>query len=228
MLFLDKGNVAVFIFGVFEDVKMDKQYLQHLIDTLTKKDNLKLCREEAISFHKSHTVSECFDAAMDLYTSEHYQIQDVAVFLFGYIAANRADALSFLKDTVSINPSWKVQEVLAMAFDAFCKANGYEKSVPIMREWISNDNANTRRAVTEGLRIWTSRPFFKDYPEKAIELIASLKNDESEYVRKSVGNSLRDISKKFPDLIETELLNWDLSSKRILQVYRLAGKLVFE
>jgi len=41
-----------------------------------------------------------------------------------------------------------------------------------------------------------------------------------------VGTALRDISKKFPDLIKAELLNWDLSSKRVLQVYRLAGKLV--
>jgi 3-methyladenine DNA glycosylase AlkC len=207
---------------------MDRQYLQHLIDTLTDKDNLKLCREEAISFHKSHTVNECFDMAVELYASEHFQIQDVAVFLLGYIAVEKADALSFLKDIVSIHPSWKVQEVLAMAFDAFCKAHGYKESIPIMHEWICNDNANTRRAVTEGLRIWTSRPFFKDNPEKAIELIASLKDDESEYVRKSVGNSLRDISKKFPDLVKAELLKWDLSSKRVSQVYRLAGKLVLE
>ena len=207
---------------------MDKNYYQYLTDTLTDKDNLKLCREEALSFYKSHIVSECFDTALELYASEHFQIQDVAVFLFGYIAAERADALSFLKGTVSVNPSWKVQEVLAMAFDAFCKANGYEKSISVMREWMSSDNANTRRAVTEGLRIWTSRPYFKDYPEKAIELIASLNDDESEYVRKSIGNSLRDISKKFPNLVKAELQTWDLSSKRVLQVYRLAGKLVFE
>jgi 3-methyladenine DNA glycosylase AlkC len=207
---------------------MDKQYLQHLIDTLTEKDNLKLCREEAISFHKKHAVSECFDTAMALYASEYFQIQNVAIFLCGYIAAERADALSFLKDTVSIHPSWKVQEVLAMAFDAFCKANGYKESVSIMWEWVNSDNANTRRAVTEGLRIWTSRPFFKDYPQKAIELISSLKDDESEYVRKSVGNSLRDISKKFPDLVKAELCNWDLSSKHVSQVYRLAGKLIFQ
>jgi len=207
---------------------MDNQYLQHLIDNLTDKDNLKLVREEAVSFHKSHTVSECFDMALELYQSDYFQIQNVGVFLCGFIATERADALSLLKDTVSIHPSWKVQEVLAMAFDAFCKANGYKESVPIMREWMDSNNANTRRAVTEGLRIWTSRPYFKDNPEKAIELIASLKDDESEYVRKSVGNSLRDISKKFPDLIKAELLSWDLSSKRIMQIYKLAGKLVFE
>jgi len=185
-----------------------------------------LLREEAISFRKNHSVSECFDTALELYQSSYFQIQTIGVFLCGYIATKRADALSFLKDTVSIHPNWKVQEVLAMAFDAFCKENGYKESVPIMREWISCNNANTRRAVTEGLRIWTSRPYFKDYPEKAIELITLLKADESEYVRKSVGNSLRDISKKHPELVKAELSNWNISSKRVTQVYKLAGKLV--
>ena len=207
---------------------MDNQYLQRLVDTLTDKDNLKVVREEAMSYHKGHSTSECFDTALELYQSKHFQIQEVGVFLCGYIAAERGDALSFLKGTVSIHPSWKVQEVLAMAFDAFCKVNGYEKSIPIMLEWISDDNANTRRAVTEGLRIWTRRPYFKDYPEKAIELIASLKADESEYVRKSVGNSLRDISKQFPELIKAELLEWDTSSRQVMQVYKLAGKLIFK
>ena len=65
------------------------------------------------------------------------------------------------------------------------------------------------------LRIWTSRPYFKDNPNEAIRRIASLKEDTSEYVRKSVGNALRDISKKFPELIEAELNNWNLESKEI-------------
>ena len=207
---------------------MDNQYLKHLIDTLTDKDNLELIRKEAISFCKNYTTSECYDMALELYQSEFFQVQKVGVFLCGFIAAEKMDALSFLKDTVSIHSNWKVQEVLAMAFDSFCKTNGYEKSVPIMQEWMNSSNANVRRAVTEGLRIWTNRPYFKDYPEKAIELIASLKNDESEYVRKSVGNSLRDISKKHPDLVKTELLGWDISSRKIMQFYKLASKLVVE
>ena len=65
------------------------------------------------------------------------------------------------------------------------------------------------------LRIWTSRPYFKDNPNEAIRRIASLKEDTSDYVRKSVGNALRDISKKFPELIEAELNNWHLESKEI-------------
>ena len=51
--------------------------------------------------------------------------------------------------------------------------------------------ANVRRAVSEGLRVWMSRSFFKDNPKVAIQLLSALKSDSSEYVRKSVGNALR-------------------------------------
>ena len=115
---------------------------------------------------------------------------------------------------------------MAKAFDDFCKKIGYEKALPTIDEWLKNNNPNTRRAVTEGLRIWTSRPYFKENPNEAIERIAGLKEDVSEYVRKSVGNALRDISKKFPELIKIELDCWKLESKEIKQVYKLASKLI--
>ena len=38
--------------------------------------------------------------------------------------------------------------------------------------------------------------------EEAIQRLAALKEDPSEYVRKSMGNALRDISKKSPDFIQ--------------------------
>ena len=62
--------------------------------------------------------------------------------------------------------------------------------------------------------------------EEFIQRLAALKADPSEYVRKSVGNALRDISKKFPDFICKELESWSLDSKEIKQVYHLASKLI--
>ena len=55
--------------------------------------------------------------------------------------------------------------------------------------------------------------------EEAIQLLVALKKDSSVYVRKSVGNALRDISKKFPDFIRKEVETWSLDSKEIKQVY---------
>lgn len=131
------------------------------------------------------------------------------VFLFGYLS-EQADILAFMRDEVSKDDNQRVQEVLAKAFDEFCKKIGYEKALPIIDEWLKNNNPNTRRAVTEGLRIQTSIPYFKENLNEAIERIANLKEDISEYVRKSVGNVLRDISKKFPELIKIELGSWKL------------------
>ena len=62
--------------------------------------------------------------------------------------------------------------------------------------------------------------------EEFIQRLDALKADPSEYVRKSVGNALRDISKKFPDFIRKELESWSLDSKEIKQVYHLASKLI--
>ena len=59
-----------------------------------------------------------------------------------------------------------------------------------------------------------------------ISRLAALKEDSSEYVRKSVGNALRDISKKFPDFIRKEVETWSLDSKEIKQVYHLVSKLI--
>ena len=60
----------------------------------------------------------------------------------------------------------------------------------------------------------------------AIALISKHKGNESEYLRKSVGNALKDISKKHAELIRQEVKLWDLSNPRILFSYKLASKLL--
>lgn len=60
----------------------------------------------------------------------------------------------------------------------------------------------------------------------AIALISKHKGNESEYLRKSVGNALKDISKKHAELIRQEVKLWDLSNPRILFTYKLASKLL--
>ena len=60
------------------------------------------------------------------------------------------------------------------------------------------------------------------------KLLSDLKADNSEYVRKSAGNALRDISKKFPTLIKEEISTWDVSDKKVAQVYKLAYRYIAE
>ena len=200
------------------------EYMKYLEELIPEKDSLKLVKNEAEKYYKSHSADDCFDMGMKLYESDNFQIQEVGVLLLGYSAHGNAPAIDFLKNTVSRHSSWKVQEILAMAFDNHCKIIGYEAALPLIEEWLNSDCANVRRAVSEGLRIWTGRPYFKDNPQAAIQLLSAHKEDNSEYVRKSIGNALKDISKKYPQMIAEELKSWDLSSGEIKQVYKLAGK----
>ena len=179
----------------------------------------------ALADYQSNGTEYIKEVAFLAYQSDTYQVRMYGVFLFGFLSEQK-DILVFMRDEVSKDDNWRIQEVLAKAFDEFCHKTGYEKALPIIDEWLADNNPNTRRAVIEGLRIWTSRPYFKDKPNEAIRRIVLLKEDSSEYVRKSVGNALRDISKKFPELIRAELNNWKLDSKEINQVYKLASKFI--
>ena len=205
---------------------MDK-YISNLEKEFSLIENgFKEEEKRAFAEYKSNDNEYNKKLAFLAYKSNVYQVRMYGVFLFGYLSADEK-ILIFMRDEVSKDDNWRVQEVLAKAFDEFCKKNGYENSLSIIDEWLESGNPNTRRAVTEGLRIWTSRPYFKENPNEAIRRIASLKEDMSDYVRKSVGNALRDISKKFPELIEAELNSWELASKEINQVYKLASKFIY-
>ena len=203
-----------------------KEYIANLEKEFSLIENgFKEEEKRALTDYKSNDDEHIKKLAFLAYKSHTYQVRMYSVFLFGYLS-EQDDVLTFMRDEVSKDDNWRVQEVLAKAFDEFCKKIGYEKALPVIDEWLKNNNPNTRRAVTEGLRIWTSRPYFKDNPNEAIRRIAALKEDSSEYIRKSVGNALRDISKKFPELIKMELSSWKLESRETKQVYKLASRLV--
>ena len=201
-----------------------KKYIEQLEKDFSPIQNgFKEEERRALQDYQNYKQEEVEQLAHLTYQSEVYQVRMYGVFLFCYLS-QKEEILAFMREEVSKDDNWRVQEVLAKAFDEYCKKVGYEKALSVIDEWLTHPYPNTRRAVTEGLRIWTSRPYFKEHPYEAIRRIAALKEDESEYVRKSVGNALRDISKKYPELIEAELAKWKLDGKTIKQVYSLASK----
>ena len=203
-----------------------KSYILKLEKELSLIENgFKEQEKRALADYKAKGAEYCKELAYLAYSSNVYQVRMYAVFLFGYLSDSE-EILAFMRDEVSKDENWRVQEVLAKAFDEFCKKVGYEQALFAIDNWLKNGNENAKRAVTEGLRIWTNRPYFKDNPDEAIRRLSSLKEYESEYLRKSVGNALKDISKKFPNLVKAELDSWDLSSKESLQTYKIASKFI--
>lgn len=181
-------------------------------------------KQAAQNIVADHDPLNSFLFAKDLFTSDKYQVRMVAVFVMGYVAHEMKEALPYLRQAVSLDESWQVQEILAQAFNQYCQDIGYEQAMPDITNWLADANPNTKRAVTEGLRIWNRRDYFKQHPEVAITLLSQWKNHESEYLRKSVGNALRDISRTEKTLVEREVATWNLSDQKISFTCRLASR----
>jgi 3-methyladenine DNA glycosylase AlkC len=147
---------------------------------------------------------------MEWYEHASWEERYFAVSVLGRLASADERALPFMFKRCGQDPAWQVNEALAMAFDDYCAVIGYENALPAIREWLSATSPNLRRAVSEGLRPWTSakRAYFARNPLVALELLGTLRDDPSRYVQESVGNALRDISRKHPALVLDALRTW--------------------
>lgn len=81
-----------------------------------------------------------------------------------------------------------------------------------LREWRGDGHEAVRRLVSEGTRPllpWATRvAALIERPERGLDLIAPLRTDLSETVRRSVANHLNDVAKLAPELVTTALATW--------------------
>jgi len=79
-------------------------------------------------------------------------------------------------------------------------------------KWAKSENTHVRRLASEGCRPllpWGLRiqQFVKD-PKPVLPILETLKNDPTEYVRRSVANNINDIAKNQPDLVAQIAAKW--------------------
>lgn len=88
----------------------------------------------------------------------------------------------------------------------------YEQALEQLLSWTSHQNEHVRRLASEG-----SRPRLPwgiqlknviDDPNLTFQILDNLKDDSSEYVRKSVANHLNDYSKDHPDWLVKKIAPW--------------------
>jgi 3-methyladenine DNA glycosylase AlkC len=81
-----------------------------------------------------------------------------------------------------------------------------------LQQWTRDPDPHVRRLVSEGTRPrlpWAPRlPAFIADPTPVVELLELLRDDPSEYVRRSVANNLNDISKDHPHLVVSLAGSW--------------------
>lgn len=87
-----------------------------------------------------------------------------------------------------------------------------DRAMVHFKKWAQDTNSNIRRLASEGSRPrlpWGQKlSMFVEDPTEVISLLESLKDDSSEYVRRSVANNLNDIAKDHPDLVAEIAARW--------------------
>lgn len=89
----------------------------------------------------------------------------------------------------------------------------YEKEmIARMLKWSKHENHKVRRLASEGSRPrlpWAMAiPALKKDPTPILPILENLKNDPSEWVRRSVANSLNDIAKDHPGIVIRMAQQW--------------------
>lgn len=81
-----------------------------------------------------------------------------------------------------------------------------------LARWVSDENAHVRRLISEGTRPrlpWAGRlPAIQADPSLVLPLLERLKDDPSEYVRRSVANHLNDVAKDHPKHVLAVAKRW--------------------
>jgi 3-methyladenine DNA glycosylase AlkC len=92
-----------------------------------------------------------------------------------------------------------------------------EQMMKQMEKWSSHESHKVRRLASEGSRSrlpWAMAvPGLKKDPSPILPILENLKNDPSEWVRKSVANNLNDISKDHPEIVIAIANRWRGLSK---------------
>lgn len=102
-----------------------------------------------------------------------------------------------------------------------------EITLMVLKTWLKHDNYHVRRLISEGTRPrlpWGVRlPLFIEQPDRVMPLLSALKDDEQEYVRRSVANHLNDIAKDHPELVIATAKAW-LAEKSLASLTAIQKK----
>jgi 3-methyladenine DNA glycosylase AlkC len=120
--------------------------------------------------------------------------------------------LEWLCFTGALEGAWP-RELSATILHNLVIRHGVAAVLPLVREWIKDENPAVRRLVTEAFRprgvMLAHINDLKEDPSPLKTLLAPLLDDPSDYVQKSVANNLNDISKDNPEIILEWTKEWN-------------------
>ncbi len=146
------------------------------------------------------------------------------VFVPDFVGRYGADDFDFSLDVLRDVTQFSTSEFAVREF----LRRDFERTRRTMIKWSQHDNHHVRRLASEGLRPrlpWSFKlPELIHRPELSEPVLNQLRNDSSEYVRKSVANHINDISKDNPDFALSLLESWDQSSAATRWIVKRAAR----
>ncbi len=189
-----------FISLVFDDNWQNlelKQRMRHT--TMCLKQTLPQNFAQAVDILKAITMDVSGFEAMtlhdyvELYGQDHWDLSLSAIRFFN----RRASGEFAIRPFLDVDP---------------------ERGMQFMKSCADDEHENVRRFASEGCRPrlpWAMvLPAFKKDPALILPILDKLKDDPSEFVRKSVANNLNDISKDNPDIVLDLCEKWQGISPR--------------
>ncbi len=124
-------------------------------------------------------------------------------------------ALDFFDNTIekieiwANNEDWEIRENAIYPLLSGLK-NNQKKALDLLSSWVDSENPNIRRFVAESLRPKAEVKWLRDSTQndEILKILTFLNHDESIYVRKAVGNNLKDLTKYMPDKILKLTEDW--------------------
>ena len=120
--------------------------------------------------------------------------------------------LEWLHFTAALEGTWP-REASATILHNLVIQHGVATVLPLVQEWIRDDEPAVRRVVTEAFRprgvMLAHINELKEDPTPLKTILEPLLDDDSDYVQKSVANNLNDISKNNPEIILEWTKEWN-------------------
>jgi 3-methyladenine DNA glycosylase AlkC len=179
---------------------------------------------KGVKFIANHVAKGIFELLVTMkYSNKKYIIKFIE---FGFIYGESHESLilqhfclHILAEFIYFNPDdfddmvpliekyarymdWSIRETTADSIISGLKRIP-EKTLKLLSNWALSDDEYLRRIVSESLRPhsalkWLRNPSKND---QILEILSILRKDPSIYVRKSVGNNLKDLTKYMPEKI---------------------------
>jgi len=138
---------------------------------------------------------------------QHFALHILAEFIF--YKPGKFDDMVPLVENYACHEDWSVRETTADSIISGLQKIP-EETLKLLLKWTKNEDENLRRIASESLRPHSAIKWLRDSTknDQILEILTVLREDKSIYVRKSVGNNLKDLTKYMPEKILKLVESW--------------------